>query len=468
MEAFNLKAAIEYNLGNVEAAQEALSDMPPREEGELDAVTLHNTALVHMDKEPSTGFKKLNWLLVNPPFPPEAFGNLLLLYCKHGCYDLAADVMAENAHLTVRYLSPELYEFLDASIAVQVAPEEAYRKFDALAARYIEELRKHTKGIQDARLGHDNEGIKSALKAYDDTLEKYVPALMGQARIYWDRGNYPQVEKIFRQSAEFASEHDVWKLNVAHTFFLQDGKYREAIRYYEPLVKAKKGGTGRGLLDVNAMVLANLCVSYIMMSLNEEAEEIMRLVEAAEEEVLAAEPDKQVFHLCIINLVIGTLYCSKGNYEFGINRVVKSLDPLPRKLGTDTWYYVKRCLLALAEGLAKHMVLVPDTVIEDVVSFLEEADTAGKTVMAVINQAAALTSTMNPATGADGAGGADGAVGGAGSAAAGAGGSSTGVGGATGTLGGTGFGGLSGGQSRTVTQEARLLKKLYLHLQDEH
>jgi len=31
----------------------------------------------------------LNWLLVNPPFPPETFGNLLLLYAKHGCYDLA-------------------------------------------------------------------------------------------------------------------------------------------------------------------------------------------------------------------------------------------------------------------------------------------------------------------------------------------------------------------------------------------
>ena len=28
----------------------------------------------------------------------------------------------------------------------------------------------------------------------------------------------------------------------------------------------------------------------------------------------------QVFHLCIINLVIGTLYCAKGNFEFGIGR----------------------------------------------------------------------------------------------------------------------------------------------------
>ena len=42
IEAFNLKAAIEYLLKNQEAAREALTDMPPRSENELDAVTLHN------------------------------------------------------------------------------------------------------------------------------------------------------------------------------------------------------------------------------------------------------------------------------------------------------------------------------------------------------------------------------------------------------------------------------------------
>jgi tetratricopeptide repeat protein 30 len=46
--------------------------------------------------------------------------------------------------------------------------------------------------------------------------------------------------------------------------------------------------------------------------------------------------------LCIINLVIGTLYCSKGNYEFGISRVIKAMEPYHTKLGTDTWFYAKR------------------------------------------------------------------------------------------------------------------------------
>ena len=54
---------------------------------------------------------------------------------------------------------------------------------------------------------------------------------MGMARIYWERENYPMVEKIFRQYAEFCSEHEIWKLNVAHTFFMQETKFKESIRF---------------------------------------------------------------------------------------------------------------------------------------------------------------------------------------------------------------------------------------------
>jgi tetratricopeptide repeat protein 30 len=80
VEAFNLRAAIEFQTGHLDAAREALTDMPPRSEEELDHVT-------------------------QPPFPPETFGNLLLLYIRHQYYDLAADVMADNAHLHQTCLS---------------------------------------------------------------------------------------------------------------------------------------------------------------------------------------------------------------------------------------------------------------------------------------------------------------------------------------------------------------------------
>ena len=53
--------------------------MPPRGEDELDPVTLHNQGLMNMEEDPTAGFRKLNFLLQNPPFPAETFGNLLLL-----------------------------------------------------------------------------------------------------------------------------------------------------------------------------------------------------------------------------------------------------------------------------------------------------------------------------------------------------------------------------------------------------
>lgn len=56
---------------------------------------------------------------------------------------------------------------------------------------------------------------------------------------------------------------------------------------------------------MSAIVLANLCVSYIMTSQNEEAEELMRKIEKEEEQLAYEDPDKKIYHLCIVNLVIG-------------------------------------------------------------------------------------------------------------------------------------------------------------------
>uniref|UniRef100_G3PQ47 Tetratricopeptide repeat protein 30 n=1 Tax=Gasterosteus aculeatus aculeatus TaxID=481459 RepID=G3PQ47_GASAC len=381
IEAFNLRAAIEYQLKNVKGAQEALTDMPPRSEEELDPVTLHNQALVNMDTKPSEGFEKLAFLLLQPSFPPVTFGNLLLLYCKHEYFDLAADVLAENAHLTYKLLSPYMYEFLDALLTCQTAPEEAFRKFDEMNGKLTEQLRKLAKQVQEARMSRDDDGQKKALQENDQTQEKYIVVLMAQAKIYWNRENFQMVEKIFRKSVEVCNDDDTWKLNVAHVLFMQ-AKYKDAIGFYEPIVKKHYDN----ILNVSAVVLANLCVSYILTSQNEEAEELMRKIEKEEEQISYDDPEKKVFHLCIVNLVIGTLYCAKGNYEFGISRVIKSLEPYNKKLGTDTWFYAKRCFLSLLENMSKHMVMLKDAVVQECIQFLEHCEAYGREVPAVIEQ----------------------------------------------------------------------------------
>lgn len=84
-------------------------------------------------------------------------------------------------------------------------------------------------------------------------------------------------------------------------------------------------------------------------------------------------------------MVIGTLYCAKGNYNFGVSRIVKSLEPFQKKLGTDTWFYAKRCLLSLIETLAKHMLVLPDSSYNEILNFLDAVEIHGKNVKTVID-----------------------------------------------------------------------------------
>ena len=68
--------------------------------------------------------------------------------------------------------------------------------------------------------------------------------------------------------------------------------FQKAIDFYEPAVTGYKDSGS--LLDVPAMVVSNLCVSYIMNEKNHEAEEIMKQLEREEHAALEDEPDKQV------------------------------------------------------------------------------------------------------------------------------------------------------------------------------
>ena len=56
---------------------------------------------------------------------------------------------------------------------------------------------------------------------------------------------------------------------------MQETKFKDAIRYYDPIVKKSQ----ENILTVPAIVLANLCVSHIMTSQNEQAEELMKKIE---------------------------------------------------------------------------------------------------------------------------------------------------------------------------------------------
>jgi hypothetical protein len=52
---------------------------------------------------------------------------------------------------------------------------------------------------------------------------RYLPVLMAQTKIVWDQGDYDQVESLFRRSSELCGSNEIWRLNLAHTLFMQVG-----------------------------------------------------------------------------------------------------------------------------------------------------------------------------------------------------------------------------------------------------
>lgn len=131
--------------------------------------------------------------------------------------------------MTFKYMDSYIYEFIEAKIVQQTAPEAAFKKFEDLAGTLIEQLRRLVKEVQENRRSQKDEQVKKKVQEYDTTLEKYtfdrssthhfllfryVPVLMAQANIYWLQENYAAVEKIFRKSVEFCNDNEIWKLNV--------------------------------------------------------------------------------------------------------------------------------------------------------------------------------------------------------------------------------------------------------------
>lgn len=163
--------------------------MPPRNEPELDAITLHNQAILSCSLNDSTkglmittsstatgnieeAFEKLQFLLQQEMFPAETFYNLLLLYCRTDRYEIAADILAENTELTYKYLTPYMFEYLDAIITRETSGTEGYMKLDQMCGKLTESLRKLTRTVQDAREREDTQAVRNAVLEYDDTLSK--------------------------------------------------------------------------------------------------------------------------------------------------------------------------------------------------------------------------------------------------------------------------------------------------------
>lgn len=389
VEAFNLKAALCHEAKQHHAAKDVLKELCELHDDEnLDTITIHNDAIINLEKDPSVGMQKLSYLLSNASFPPETLGNLLTVYVSHGQEDAAAELFESNKQHIKELIPPELYAYLNAAILSFSSPHEAYSMLETLVAKYTPRLRASMKQLEVEAQASSSpastsrpatasrrgaQSLADATQTYATLVEDYIPILMLQAKLHWDEKQYERAEELLCKSADFCRGNDSWRLNMSHCLLAQQNKYEECIQYYELELMAKEESE-TDLLKVPANALANLCLAYVMTNQNEAAEAIMKAVEQ-EEHQQSAIGNERTYHSCMINLVIGTLYCEKGNFEFGISRVCKSLEPFNKNLSQDTWFYTKRCLLTLASKVAKLMAVLKDNMIQEIMYFLDDVET---------------------------------------------------------------------------------------------
>jgi tetratricopeptide repeat protein 30 len=207
---------------------------------------------------------------------------------------------------------------------------------------------------------------------------------MCQAKIFWDLGNYQLVELLLIKYMDLCVDNRTWKLNLAHAYFMQPAKMGDAIQWYEPLVLGEQN-----LLDVEAIVIANLCVAYVVTDQNGLADTLINRL--MEEEAQKAKEDQKakLYHLSIIHLVIGTLYCSHTNFDFGIDYMFKAFNPMHAKLNTDTWFYAKKCLFELVRSIAWRQYIIGDVAFDKISQFLDDVDKNGKKIESVIDMTVA-------------------------------------------------------------------------------
>ncbi|KAL7548033.1 hypothetical protein ACHAWF_011319 [Thalassiosira exigua] len=384
VEALNLKAAALYASKKIREAKATLS----RFKENLDTVTIHNDVLVNIEDDPILGMQRLEFVL-NQSFPKEALSNLLTLYTIHGQDELAAETFEKNKHLAKELFLPDVYAYFDAAILSLTCPDEALSKLEHKTTSHAPKLRLTKEKISDAinkkPISHMAErklhqALDAAKKEFEASLDHYIPALMMQARIHWDKKDYPAAERLLQKSASFLHDNPIFRMNLGHVVFAQQNdQFEAAIDHYEALLKHHAQSD---LLKVPAVALANLCVAYVMTNQNEAAERMIKTVEKEEEHQLAlGNSVDRTHHTCIINLVIGTLYCERRNYEFGISRICKSMEPFEKNLCPTTWFYTKRCFLALASRIAKLMCVIKEDTIRDILCFFDAAGRNGNDIV---------------------------------------------------------------------------------------
>lgn len=363
-ECLNLKLAILFKLGpdqDPDAAQSLIDEV----NGVQDDVTLHNQSLYPADIESATdGLLGLiddrGRSSPGGQIPAETFENLLKLTLMQGNHALVSELMSKyNRDEMMRARNIDLYEIL--AERKRVPDKTTCKKLEHLLDKFIGQFGQIT----------DDSGQAPELVGLIEATTKQL------AVILWENCQYSLLERIMLKVEPILIQTDYWPIWYAHSLFMQDTRYEECCFLYEKLLpNSGPASSSETLLNVDPIVLANLCVSYLLTARNEAAESLIKGIET-EEANSASDSSTKMSRSCIVNLTIGQLYCVKLNFSFGLMRIFKTLEPLDERLDSETWLICKRCILSLLDNHCKSMIYVRDDLFDQVIRFLMDCEQHG-------------------------------------------------------------------------------------------
>jgi len=232
-------------------------------------------------------------------------------------------------------------------------------------------------------------------------------------REFWRDDRFHLIETVLNKIESLSSVdsdpnlNDRRRKNLAHVYFATDSMYEECIKMYEDLLPKSDN---ESILKCDPMILANLCVSYVLTGQNSDAEQLIKEVELEEndyknfdyqgDDMSKNEPignnGSGLSHLQLMNLAIETLYCVKGNYQFGLGMMFKTMEPMGERLTPDSWYHAKRCILALLDKFSRRIVSVQDDLFDRLLNFLVDCETLGTHLSVECNSGSPYNSSGQP------------------------------------------------------------------------
>lgn len=429
IEAINLKSAAIFKQNNdfFEAKRCIESSLSEQSIKISDPISRHNLAIYESQSQPLASLEQLKDTLTHSldnegvedkNLHQLAKRNILLLLLRTGYQDKAKEMFHVNQEMVDRYFSPDIIRFLDICLNMRKDASNQdliYNQLDNLSNELFNKYNDNKNNVNGEKI--------------DDLIELISCVITHQGVILWDKEQYEILSRLFFKFEPILGNLYSWIKNTAHTLFMMDTRFDDSADLYERLLPKLPDDDddsqvgSHPLLNIDPMVIANLCVSYVLSGRNSEAEMLIREVESEESEYISlndlddasliAEPTKlftnyqqdtiqgditdapkpknstfnfdsdtkpaQSFprHSSIINLVIGTLYCVKNNYDFGLNRVFRTLEPIEERLHTNTWFHAKQCILSAIEKHCKQLIYLKDELFENILQFLVRCERYG-------------------------------------------------------------------------------------------